>query len=84
MGWNQVTIQGDSRLLDGIDPNSFFYFAHSFAVTDSEFHPSAVCTHGAQFAAVIEHKNIQAVQFHPEKSGDAGVQLLKNFLTGCR
>lgn len=80
MGWNQLARKKDSRLLAGIEPNSFFYFAHSFAVTDSDFATCASCTHGAEFAAVIEHNNIYAVQFHPEKSGDAGARLLQNFL----
>jgi imidazole glycerol phosphate synthase glutamine amidotransferase subunit len=80
MGWNQLALKKDSRLLAGIDPSSFFYFAHSFAVTDSDFSPCASCTHGAEFAAVIEHDNIYAVQFHPEKSGEAGAHLLQNFL----
>jgi imidazole glycerol phosphate synthase glutamine amidotransferase subunit len=80
MGWNQLARKKDSRLLAGIDTLSFFYFAHSFAVTDSDFSPCASCTHGAEFAAVIEHNNIYAIQFHPEKSGEAGAQLLQNFL----
>jgi imidazole glycerol phosphate synthase glutamine amidotransferase subunit len=80
MGWNQLALKKDSRLLAGIAPDSFFYFAHSFAVTDSDFAACASCTYGAEFAAVVEHNNIFAVQFHPEKSGDAGAQLLQNFL----
>jgi imidazole glycerol phosphate synthase glutamine amidotransferase subunit len=80
MGWNQLDRKRDSQLLSGISADSFFYFAHSFAVTDSDFPPCASCTHGAEFAAVIEHKNIYAVQFHPEKSGDAGAQILQTFL----
>jgi imidazole glycerol phosphate synthase glutamine amidotransferase subunit len=80
MGWNQLARKKDSRLLAGIDPDSFYYFAHSFAVTDSDFAACASCTHGAEFAAVIEHDNIFAVQFHPEKSGDAGAQVIQNFL----
>lgn len=80
MGWNQLARKKDSRLLAGIAPDSFFYFAHSFAVIDCDLAACASCTHGAEFAAVIEHNNIFAVQFHPEKSGDAGAQLLKNFL----
>jgi imidazole glycerol phosphate synthase glutamine amidotransferase subunit len=80
MGWNQLARKKDSLLLAGIAPDSFFYFAHSFAVTDSGFAACANCTHGAEFAAVIEHKNMYAVQFHPEKSGDAGAQVIQNFL----
>ncbi|MGC1615511.1 MAG: imidazole glycerol phosphate synthase subunit HisH [Candidatus Acidiferrum sp.] len=80
MGWNQLAFRQESRLLAGIEPDSYFYFAHSFAATDSDFSPSATCTYGTQFAAVIEHKNIHAVQFHPEKSGEAGARVLLNFL----
>jgi imidazole glycerol phosphate synthase glutamine amidotransferase subunit len=80
MGWNQLDRKKDSQLLAGIAPTSFFYFAHSFAVTDSDFAACASCMHGVEFAAVIEHKNIYAVQFHPEKSGDAGAQVIQNFL----
>jgi len=80
MGWNQLARKKDSRLLADIEPNSYFYFAHSFAVIDSDFAACASCTHGEEFAAVIEHKNIYAVQFHPEKSGEAGAQVIQNFL----
>lgn len=80
MGWNQLARKKDSRLLAGIERNSFFYFAHSFAATDSDFAACANCTHGAEFVAVIEHNNIFGVQFHPEKSGDAGAQVILNFL----
>jgi imidazole glycerol phosphate synthase glutamine amidotransferase subunit len=80
MGWNQLAIRKDSRLLAGIPTDGYFYFAHSFAVMDSDFASCASCTHGTEFAAVIEHKNIHAVQFHPEKSGEAGAQVLRNFL----
>ena len=80
MGWNQVVLQKKARLLEGIPACSYFYFAHSFAVLDSEAFPAATCTYGSEFAAVIEHKNICAVQFHPEKSGSAGARVLENFL----
>jgi imidazole glycerol phosphate synthase glutamine amidotransferase subunit len=80
MGWNQLAIRKESRLLAGIGTDSYFYFAQSFAVPDSAFAACASCTHGTEFAAVIEHKNIHAVQFHPEKSGEAGARVLHNFL----
>jgi imidazole glycerol phosphate synthase glutamine amidotransferase subunit len=82
MGWNQVHTQRCSRLLQGIAPDAYFYFAHSYAVTNggSDHGAVATCTHGSGFAAVIEKQNILAVQFHPEKSGLPGGQLLKNFL----
>jgi imidazole glycerol phosphate synthase glutamine amidotransferase subunit len=80
MGWNQVTAKRESRLLAGIDTSAYFYFAHSYAVLDSNDTSTASCAHGAEFAAVIEKQNICAVQFHPEKSGDAGARVLRNFL----
>jgi len=80
MGWNQIKLTRPSRLLERISPGAFFYFAHSFGVNDAGGEAVALCNYGADFAAVIEKQNIFAVQFHPEKSGDAGAQLLKNFL----
>jgi imidazole glycerol phosphate synthase glutamine amidotransferase subunit len=78
MGWNQLEKKSESSLLAGIDVGAYFYFAHSYAALNTK--GAATCSHGAEFAAVIEQKNIHAVQFHPEKSGDAGGQLLRNFL----
>ena len=80
MGWNQLKLTRPSRLLKGISPDAYFYFAHSFAATHANGEAVALCTYGADFAAVIEKQNIFAVQFHPEKSGDAGARLLQNFL----
>jgi imidazole glycerol phosphate synthase glutamine amidotransferase subunit len=80
MGWNQVSAGGASRLLAGIDSRAYFYFAHSYAAPDSTDAATATCFHGTAFAAVVEKQNIYGVQFHPEKSGDAGSRLLQNFL----
>lgn len=80
MGWNRLNRTRDSRLLSGIDENSYFYFAHSYAASADDPSTVATSTHGAQFVAVLERDNIFAVQFHPEKSGAPGSQLLKNFL----
>jgi imidazole glycerol phosphate synthase glutamine amidotransferase subunit len=81
MGWNQLQLTAKSRLLQGIAPEAYFYFAHSYAVAANERSEGvATCTHGSEFVAVLEHKNINAVQFHPEKSGAPGSQLLQNFL----
>jgi imidazole glycerol phosphate synthase glutamine amidotransferase subunit len=80
MGWNQVVRTRHSCLLDGIESSAYFYFAHSYAVLDSNGASAATCSHGAPFVAVVEKENIFAVQFHPEKSGDAGARLLRNFL----
>ena len=81
MGWNQVvSSSGKSELLAGIDSSAFFYFAHSYAAQDSNGSTIATCFHGTQFSAVVESQNIFGVQFHPEKSGDAGSRVLENFL----
>jgi imidazole glycerol phosphate synthase glutamine amidotransferase subunit len=80
MGWNQVATNRESRLLAGANAAAYFYFAHSYAALDSNEAAAATCSHGAKFAAVIEQQNIFAVQFHPEKSGDAGARVLQNFL----
>jgi len=80
MGWNQIAANRQSRLLAGIDSGAYFYFAHSYAAPDSNGSTAATCFHGISFAAVVEKQNIYGVQFHPEKSGDAGSRLLENFL----
>jgi imidazole glycerol phosphate synthase glutamine amidotransferase subunit len=80
MGWNQVAVKRESRLLQGISNDAYFYFAHSYAKRDSNEAAVATCSHGAKFAAVLEQQNIFAVQFHPEKSGAPGARVLQNFL----
>jgi imidazole glycerol phosphate synthase glutamine amidotransferase subunit len=82
MGWNHLRIKHNPRLLQNIPADAYFYFAHSYAALLDNDHGvcAATCTHGAEFSAVIEHQNLHAVQFHPEKSGAAGAQLLQNFL----
>jgi len=79
MGWNQIEKKHESSLLSGIDAGAYYYFAHSYAALDSN-DAAATCSHGADFAAVIEQQNVFAVQFHPEKSGDSGARVLQNFL----
>jgi imidazole glycerol phosphate synthase glutamine amidotransferase subunit len=80
IGWNQVERLRSSRLLKGIAEDAYFYFAHSYAAPAAGTQTVAVCNHGVAFAAVIERENLMAVQFHPEKSGEAGAQVLRNFL----
>lgn len=82
MGWNQLHLHHESKLLRGIPPGAHFYFAHSFALVAAHSDPSTVatCTHGVPFIAVVEHQKMYAVQFHPEKSGAPGARLLRNFL----
>jgi glutamine amidotransferase len=84
MGWNTLQRKRESRLLQGISEQDYFYFAHSYAATDAPGGDGAAAVatseHGARFVAAIEERNICAVQFHPEKSGAPGARLLQNFL----
>jgi len=80
MGWNTLTTTRPSRLLASIPADSYFYFAHSFAAPATGQQRAATCSHGREFIAVLEEENLCAVQFHPEKSGSAGVQVLQNFM----
>lgn len=83
MGWNRLLVRRKSRLLDGIDADSYFYFAHTYAAINDRPETVAACNYGTDFVAVLEKKNICAVQFHPEKSGAAGALVLRNFLRLC-
>ena len=80
MGWNQLRLTKPSILLDGLSPNDYFYFAHSYAAPAKGNETAAICEYGREFAAVIESERVFGVQFHPEKSGPAGAKLLANFL----
>jgi len=78
VGWNSLAVQEGSRLLRGIAQDSFVYYTHSFhapVVTET----AAASEYGLRFAGAVEHGNIFGVQFHPEKSGDVGLSILKNF-----
>jgi glutamine amidotransferase len=79
MGWNTVKPIGDAPLFKGLDDNSYFYFVHSFAVAVSEY-TMASCEYALPFSAALHKDNFFGVQFHPERSSDAGAQLLKNFI----
>ncbi len=80
MGWNQLRRVRPSALLEGIPANAYFYFAHSYAALDAGDSAIAMCEHGVPFVAALERQNLFAVQFHPEKSGDAGARVLANFV----
>jgi glutamine amidotransferase len=78
VGWNSLTVQNGSRLLRGVAQDSFVYYTHSFyapVVTET----AAASEYGLWFAGAVELDNIFGVQFHPEKSGDVGLTILKNF-----
>ena len=78
IGWNSVKIDQESKSFAGIELESF-YFVHSYAVPVGEY-TLATSQHGQSFSAAIGQENFFGVQFHPERSGAAGAQLLKNFL----
>ena len=90
MGWSQVRPPRDSVLFDGV-ADERFYFVHSYAATEdpaellgpgpTRLPQTTWATHGQDFIAAVENGALCATQFHPEKSGDAGAQLLRNWLT---
>jgi len=80
VGWNQLEIKDGSRLLRGVPSGAFVYFTHSYRaplVADTV----ACCDYGGAFSAAVERGHLFGAQFHPEKSGDAGLAMLENF---CR
>src|SRR5690606_38705716 len=79
MGWNTINLENTSKLMDGIPNDSYFYFVHSFFIEYNPKFTVASCNYGLKFSAVIQKDNFYGVQFHPEKSGEAGEKLLKNF-----
>jgi glutamine amidotransferase len=78
VGWNQLEVSKSSTLFRDISQSPFVYFTHSFRVPVVEM-TTACCEYGGRFSAAVEKDYIFGVQFHPEKSGDAGLQLLRNF-----
>lgn len=79
MGWNRVYPKAGDRLFSGIEDGAYFYFVHSYAMPVNEY-TIAQCHYGEAFTAAVRKDNFYGVQFHPERSGAAGAQLLKNFL----
>jgi len=79
MGWNQLIIAEDSQLLEGAE-DEYFYFVHSYYAEPSADVVTARTEYGVEMTAAIESDNIHATQFHPEKSGEAGLDVLRNFV----
>ena len=88
MGWNTVWAPADSRLFAGLDSDTRFYFVHSYAIRRWELESTGPLApplvtwaeHGEPFVAAVENGLLWAIQFHPEKSGDAGAHLLRNWI----
>lgn len=80
IGWNSIEICPESRLFRGIDNHSYVYFVHSYYLkAQDESMVAATTEYGTHIHAAIEKENLFACQFHPEKSGEVGLQILKNF-----
>jgi len=82
MGWDQLEPKGTSLLLRDAGEKPYVYFAHSYYVPLVP-EASASCDYMVPYTAVLEHENIRGVQFHPEKSGAAGLKIVRNFVELC-
>jgi glutamine amidotransferase len=80
VGWNSLEVHNGSRLLNGVEPGEFVYFTHAYKgpITSGA---AAVTYYIEPFAAAVERDNVMGVQFHPEKSGETGLKILRNFLS---
>ncbi len=83
IGWNSIKLKQHGGIFDGIDDESYFYFVHSFYLTDAdEDAVAATAEYGVEIECAMQKGKLCATQFHPEKSSKAGLQILKNFLKG--
>jgi len=79
MGWNTLSVENQHPLFNQVPDQEYFYFVHSYGV-EPVGQSIAQCTYGAPFTAAVAHENFMGVQFHPERSGEMGAQVLKNFM----
>lgn len=85
IGWNNISIDGRSRLLRGVPQDTDFYFVHSYHASETNSgHVAATCRYGEEFVCAIEVENVMATQFHPEKSQGEGQRIVANFVDICR
>jgi glutamine amidotransferase len=82
MGWNDIEITAESKLFHNIKSGEHFYFANSYYVPVNQY-TTSITDNNIKFSSAMEKGNFYGVQFHPEKSGDAGLKLLKNFVELC-
>ncbi|MBE6719818.1 MAG: imidazole glycerol phosphate synthase subunit HisH [Ruminococcaceae bacterium] len=81
MGWNSVTVNQKCGIFDGISDGTYFYFVHSFYLGNADSSVVAATTYyGTDIQCAVQRGKVAATQFHPEKSGEAGLRLLKNFI----
>jgi glutamine amidotransferase len=83
VGWNSLDFQSGASIIAGVAPGAQVYFTHSYAVPITR-DTVAVSDHGGRFAAVVQRGHVAGVQFHPEKSGEVGLRVLRNFLPHAR
>jgi imidazole glycerol-phosphate synthase subunit HisH len=79
VGWNSLEVRANSRLLAGVEPGEFVYFTHSYKAPVTA-DTAATTQYIEPFASAVERDNVMGVQFHPEKSGETGLKILRNFL----
>jgi glutamine amidotransferase len=79
VGWNSLSIRQQTSMVEGVPPGAQVYFTHSY-VGPVNGDTVAVTEHGAPFAAIVQRGHVAGVQFHPEKSGDIGLRILRNFM----
>ena len=79
VGWNHIAKLGNSRLLNGVESGSFVYYSHSYCAPVTP-ETVAVTEYAGKYSAAVERDNLFGVQFHPEKSGAVGMQVLRNFV----
>ena len=84
IGWNTIKVKNSNSILGNIGNNLDFYFMHSYINNDiNNPYASSICEYGERFISSIEKENITAIQFHPEKSHETGINLLKEWIKNC-
>ena len=78
VGWNQVERRGESKILAGVESPAFVYYTHSYRAQVTE-ETVGITSYGDEFSGVVEKGNVFGIQFHPEKSGAAGLKMLENW-----
>jgi glutamine amidotransferase len=84
MGWNTISVKRHTDLTDGVSDGSWVYFVHSYYPDTEGDWVQATCDYGVEFPSLLGRRNIVGTQFHPEKSGPAGVQILRNIIRMAR
>jgi glutamine amidotransferase len=83
IGWNEIDVRRPAPIFEGIESGTRFYFVHSYYPDPAADVCAATTSYGVEFCSAAWRDNVQATQFHPEKSGEAGLRLLRNFVGSC-